>query len=170
MPPVKTKTKAKAKANGRQPGQGDETLGKKFATKDSMLSILDQVSQVEESKVDKKLQRQKTIRKLLDEKDTRATEKKNKKSGRFERLKSQLRQGHSLNPLAPSAAKPAKKKAKSKKQATPKRTPGRTLSSVNREWSSVFDDDDDDSSSDERRSDSPAGSGIAPKKRVTFAV
>ncbi|KAJ2441021.1 hypothetical protein GGF42_007434 [Coemansia sp. RSA 2424] len=88
-----------------------------------MLSIINQVSQVEESRLDKKMQRQKTIRKLVKDKESRTEANKKKKNSRLEEIKMQLRQGHTLGaPSTPS--KVAKKK---------KKLP-RTLSAINRDW------------------------------------
>ncbi|KAJ2804848.1 hypothetical protein H4R20_002346 [Coemansia guatemalensis] len=64
--------------------------GKKFTTANSMLDILDRVSQAEESRVDKKIQRQ-------------------------EDIKNQLRQGYSLKGPGKPTKKPAKKLKKAKK-------------------------------------------------------
>ncbi|KAJ1818873.1 hypothetical protein LPJ60_004087 [Coemansia sp. RSA 2675] len=99
--------------------------GKQFTTKDSMLSIINQVSQVEESRLDKKMQRQKTIKKLVNDKESRSQANKAKKNSRLEEIKSQLRQGHSLgSPFAPS------------KVAKKKKLP-RTLSAINRDWNAA---------------------------------
>ncbi|KAJ2491412.1 hypothetical protein IWW37_002296 [Coemansia sp. RSA 2050] len=99
--------------------------GKQFTTKDSMLSIINQVSQVEESRLDKKMQRQKTIKKLVKDKESRSQANKAKKNSRLEEIKRQLRQGHSLgSPFGPS------------KVAKKKKLP-RTLSAINREWNAA---------------------------------
>ncbi|KAJ2065690.1 hypothetical protein GGI17_000234 [Coemansia sp. S146] len=99
--------------------------GKQFTTKDSMLSIINQVSQVEESRLDKKMQRQKTIKKLVNDKASRSEANKTKKNSRLEEIKRQLRQGHSLaSPSAPN------------KVAKKKKLP-RTLSAVNRDWNAA---------------------------------
>ncbi|KAJ2463730.1 hypothetical protein GGI03_003656 [Coemansia sp. RSA 2337] len=91
--------------------------GKQFTTKDSMLSIINQVSQVEESRLDKKMQRQKTIKKLVSDKASRSEANKTKKNSRL------LRQGHSLaSPFTPNKVVKKKKKL------------SRTLSAINRDW------------------------------------
>ncbi|KAJ2581200.1 hypothetical protein GGH95_002198 [Coemansia sp. RSA 1836] len=87
-----------------------------------MLSIINQVSQVEESRLDKKMQRQKTIRKLVKDKESRTEANKKKKNSRLEEIKMQLRQGHTLG--APSTPSKVAKK---------KKLP-RTLSAINRDW------------------------------------
>ncbi|KAJ2456592.1 hypothetical protein GGF42_003180 [Coemansia sp. RSA 2424] len=88
-----------------------------------MLSIINQVSQVEESRLDKKMQRQKTIKKLVKDKESRTEANKKKKNSRLEEIKMQLRQGHTLG--SPSTPR---KVAKKKKKLP------RTLSSINRDW------------------------------------
>ncbi|KAI9503378.1 hypothetical protein BX070DRAFT_235068 [Coemansia spiralis] len=105
--------------------------GKKFSTKNSMLGILDQVSQVEETRLNQKLHRQKTIKKMVEETQKRAAEKKKKKGSRFDEIKSQLRQGYSLN----QQGKPQKKQKKKSGMA-------RTLSAINREWDAIPDASD----------------------------
>ncbi|KAJ1993983.1 hypothetical protein GGI26_003017 [Coemansia sp. RSA 1358] len=96
-----------------------------------MLGILDQVSQVEETRLNQKLHRQKTIKKMVEEKQKRAAEKKKKKGSRFDEIKSQLRQGYSLN----QQGKPQKKQKKKSGMA-------RTLSAINREWDAIPDASD----------------------------
>ncbi|KAJ2396616.1 hypothetical protein GGF41_008578, partial [Coemansia sp. RSA 2531] len=92
--------------------------GKQFTTKDSMLSIINQVSQVEESRLDKKMQRQ--VSYML---SSRSEANKTKKNSRLEEIKRQLRQGHSLaSPFTPNKVVKKKKKL------------SRTLSAINRDW------------------------------------
>ncbi|KAJ2242750.1 hypothetical protein GGI13_006849 [Coemansia sp. RSA 455] len=124
--------------------------GKQFTTKDSMLSIISQVSQVEESRLDKKMQRQKTIKKLVSDKASRSEANKTKKNSRLEEIKRQLRQGHSLaSPFTPN-------KVVKKKKKLP-----RTLSAINRDWN--------DASANEG---SATANGVQkkPKKSVSFDV
>ncbi|KAJ1843263.1 hypothetical protein LPJ70_003465 [Coemansia sp. RSA 2708] len=147
MPPIKPTLSREAKNATRG------KKGKSFTTKNSMLDILDQVNQAEEARVNKKLERQHTIKKLVDEREVRTAEKKKKKTSRLEAIKNQLRQGHQLG----TPNKPAKMPRK------PKNIP-RTLSSVNREWSSAFEDGSSAESPDHDTS------SAKPKKTVSFAV
>ncbi|KAJ2633454.1 hypothetical protein H4R22_000452 [Coemansia sp. RSA 1290] len=123
-----------------------------------MMDILDKVSEAEESRVNKKIQRQQTIKKLVAEKAARADEKKKKKSSRLEEIKRQLQKGHSLG----TPEKPTKKNKKSKKV---KPDLARTLSSINREWSSAFEDDRQSSSDDAAHETT-----TKPRKMVSFDV
>ncbi|KAJ2478278.1 hypothetical protein IWW56_003819 [Coemansia sp. RSA 2131] len=152
MPPIKTDTTQLS----QEPTKGKK--GKKFTTKDSMMSILDQVNQAEESRVNKKIERQHAIKKLVDDKQTRSTEKKKKKTSRLEEIKNQLRKGYSLSPQNTPVKKPKKKK-------DPKHKVARTLSSVNREWSSAF---EDENSSSPAKSSAQDTADAKPRKSVTF--
>ncbi|KAJ2499621.1 hypothetical protein GGH96_003378 [Coemansia sp. RSA 1972] len=152
MPPIKTDTSQLS----QEPTKGKK--GKKFTTKDSMMSILDQVNQAEESRVNKKIERQHAIKKLVDDKQTRSTEKKKKKTSRLEEIKNQLRKGYSLNPQNT----PVKKSKKD-----PKHKVARTLSSVNREWSSAFEDENSSSSAKSSTQDT---TDAKPRKSVTFVL
>ncbi|KAJ2298182.1 hypothetical protein IWW54_006676, partial [Coemansia sp. RSA 2705] len=77
MPPIKPTLSREAKNATRG------KKGKSFTTKNSMLDILDQVNQAEEARVNKKLERQHTIKKLVDEREVRTAEKKKKKTSRL---------------------------------------------------------------------------------------
>ncbi|PIA16308.1 hypothetical protein COEREDRAFT_81290, partial [Coemansia reversa NRRL 1564] len=112
MPPIATKQTQRTTVKGM------DKRGKKFTTANSMLDILDRVNQVEESRVDKKIQRQHEIKKLMNDKQERAAENKKKKSSRLEDIKNQLRNRYSLK----DQGKPSKKKSKKVKK-----TPARTL-------------------------------------------
>ncbi|RUS18203.1 hypothetical protein BC937DRAFT_89040 [Endogone sp. FLAS-F59071] len=49
--------------------------GKFFADKDSILSLIDQVTQVEEERIERKLDRQNKVKQIIEVKEKRATEK-----------------------------------------------------------------------------------------------
>ncbi|KAJ2787192.1 hypothetical protein GGI15_000912 [Coemansia interrupta] len=116
-------TESQPQSRGRQNGK----KGKVFATPSSMMDILNQVNQVEETRRNKKLERQNVIKKLVYDKEKRSVEKKKKKANRFEEIKSQLRQGYRLG----SPTSKPEKKAKKPKNVK------RTISTVNREWSAA---------------------------------
>ncbi|KAJ1860938.1 hypothetical protein LPJ73_001178 [Coemansia sp. RSA 2703] len=116
---TKTPSQSDAKQSGKK--------GKVFATPSSMMDILNQVSQVEETRRNKKLERQNVIKKLVYDKEKRSVEKKKKKANRFEEIKNQLRQGYRLSGPTNKPEKKAKKPKSMK----------RTISTVNREWSAA---------------------------------
>lgn len=141
----------------KAPRTAKEKKRKTFATKSSMLDILDKVNQAEDSRVEKKVQRQHAIKKLVTEKERKSADKKKKKNGRLEEIKKQLRSGYSLNTQQPStstAALPKKRKNKSKAKGSPAK---RTLSEVNRQWENTMDGEE---SSPEKRQ----------VKTVSFAI
>ncbi|KAJ1642319.1 hypothetical protein LPJ64_005827, partial [Coemansia asiatica] len=99
------------------------------------MDILNQVNKDEESRLNKKIERQNAIKKIVYDKERRSAEKKKNKINRLEEIKSQLRQGHRLGDspkrqgmLFGSSSKNKSKKAK------------RTISTINREWSAAVDD------------------------------
>ncbi|KAJ1952378.1 hypothetical protein GGI12_006258 [Dipsacomyces acuminosporus] len=124
--------------------------GKKFTTKESMLSILDKVSEVEESRLEKKKTRQNAIKKLVSEKEKRSVEKKAKSGNRLEHMKKQLQQGYSLKVQEKRVAKSQRKNKVH-----------RSLSAINKDWCSS------DLASQHTVERSPS---IASKKTVRFAL
>ncbi|KAJ2719297.1 hypothetical protein GGI07_005291 [Coemansia sp. Benny D115] len=137
--------------------------GKKFSTPSSMLSILNQVQQVEDGRINKKMERQKNIKRLVQEKERRSAEKKMKKSSRFEEIKNQLRQGYRLG--GPAEKEKPSRKQRSAQTAKNKGKLDRTLSSINREWSSAIGDGESSESAA-----SQSSSISKSKKVVTFSV
>lgn len=141
----------------KAPRTAKEKKRKTFATKSSMLDILDKVNQAEDSRVEKKVQRQHAIKKLVTEKEKKSADKKKKKNGRLEEIKKQLRSGYSLNTQQPStstATLTKKRRNKSKAKGSPAK---RTLSEVNRQWENTMDGEE---SSPEKRQ----------VKSVSFAI
>ncbi|KAJ1888677.1 hypothetical protein LPJ66_008447 [Kickxella alabastrina] len=122
--------------------------GKVFSTQSSMMNILNQVSQVEEGRLNRKMDRQKTLEKFAYDKEKRLKAKKVKKTSRLEEIKNQLRQGHTLAELQ---GKPVKK-------TKPKKKVDRSLDKINREWSASV-EGSPDSTPDQHQ-----------KKSVSFAL
>ncbi|KAJ1888657.1 hypothetical protein LPJ66_008459 [Kickxella alabastrina] len=122
--------------------------GKVFSTQSSMMDILNQVSQVEEGRLNRKMDRQKTLEKFAYDKEKRLKAKKVKNTSRLEEIKNQLRQGHTLAELQ---GKPVKK-------TKPKKKVDRSLDKINREWSASV-EGSPDSTPDQHQ-----------KKSVSFAL
>ncbi|KAJ2796442.1 hypothetical protein H4R21_004715 [Coemansia helicoidea] len=118
----------------------------------SMMSILDQVGQVEDARVGRKIQRQHDIKSRTDKHQSQAAERKQKKSNRLEEIKTQLRKRAPPSTVKGRLAKKQPGSAKLK----------RTLTSVNRDWDAAL------------RSSEPGSKGAdadsKAKKRVTFAA
>ncbi|KAJ1955711.1 hypothetical protein EC988_001734, partial [Linderina pennispora] len=116
-----------------------------------MLSILNQVSGIEEMRLEKKMKRQQVVKSLTKEKEKKSMERKSKIGRKLDDMKAKL-------------LEKTVQKRRAKKQA--KKSPGkaglsRTLSAINREW------DSDEIAS----GGSDALAGVAkPKKTVSFAI
>ncbi|KAJ2087726.1 hypothetical protein IW138_004754 [Coemansia sp. RSA 986] len=126
----------------------------------SMINILDQVNEAEETQLGKKLKRQKAIKLMVQEKNNRMQENKTKKASRLDLMKKQLRQGYSLHP----SEKPTHKTQHSKK----KKNVPRTLSAINKEWDAMDSSEDSQSVATSEPIDGLASP--KSKKTVTFAV
>ncbi|KAJ1949522.1 hypothetical protein FBU59_001105 [Linderina macrospora] len=116
-----------------------------------MLSILNQVSGVEETRLEKKMKRQQVVKTLVKEKEKKSMERKSKIGRKLDDMKAKL-------------LEKTMEKRRAKKQA--KKSPGkaalpRTLSAINREWGN---DEVATSSSDTLSTISK------PKKTVSFAM